>query len=263
MKIKNSLLMAFALLLLSTSVFAFNRKPSEKDIYEIKIYRMKTNDQVTQVDNFLQHAYLPALHRLGVSRIGVFKNAGIDTAVEKNIYVWIPLRSLEQLNRIEDGLAKDIAYNNDGAAYLNAPFNAPAYTRIETIVLRAFNNMPHFQAPSLKGDTAERIYELRSYEATSETFYKQKVHMFNEGDEISIFSRLGFNAVFYAEVLAGSHMPNLMYMTSFDNMTSRDEHWKNFGADPEWKRLSGLPEYQNTVSKADIIFLHPAAYSEL
>ena len=263
MKIKNGLLMAVALFLLSTNLMAFDSNPVKKDIYQIKVYRMKTNDQVTQVDNFLKNAYLPALHRLGVSRVGVFENVGIDTAVEKNIYVWIPLRSLEQLNRIEDGLTKDITYNNDGAAYLTVPFNVPAYTRIETIVLRAFKNMPHFQPPSLKGDPAERIYELRSYEATSEKLYKQKVHMFNEGDEIALFNRLGFNAVFYAEVLAGSRMPNLMYMTSFDNQASRDEHWKKFGADPEWKRLSALPEYQHTVSKADILLLHPAAYSEL
>jgi NIPSNAP len=263
MKIKNGLLTAVASLCLSTTLMAFNRKPAEKDIYEIKVYRMKTNDQVTQVDNFLKNAYLPALHRLGVSSVGVFKNVGIDTAVEKTIYVWIPLRSLEQITRIEDGLTTDVTYNKDGAAYLTVPFDAPAYSRIETIVLRAFNKMPHFQSPSLKGDPAERIYELRSYEGSSEKFYKQKVHMFNEGGEVPLFKRLGFNAVFYAEVLAGSHMPNLMYMTSFDNKVSRDAHWKNFDADPEWKRLSALPEYQHTVSKADILFLHPAAYSEL
>ncbi|HTF29853.1 MAG TPA: NIPSNAP family protein [Flavitalea sp.] len=263
MKNKNGLVTVVALFLLFTNLMAFDLKPAEKDIYQIKVYRMKTNDQVVQIDNFLRNAYLPALHRLGVSRIGVFKNAGIDTAVEKSIYVWIPMRSLEQLNRIEDGLTKDITYNNDGAAYLMVPFNAPAYTRIETIVLRAFFRMPHFQSPLLKGDTAERIYELRSYEGAGEKLYKQKVRMFNEGGEIALFKRLGFNAVFYAEVLAGSHMPNLMYMTSFDNRASRDEHWKVFGSDPEWKRLSALPEYQHTVSKADIIFLHPAAYSEL
>ena len=263
MKIKNGLLMVVALLLLSGSLMSFYRKPAEKDIYQIKVYHMKTNEQVTQVDNFLKNAYLPALHRLGVSSVGVFKNVGIDTSVEKSIYVWMPLRSLEQLNRIEDGLTKDVAYNKDGASYLTVPFNAPAFTRIETIILRAFNKMANFQHPSLKGDPVERIYELRSYEGSSEKLYKQKVHMFNEGGEIALFKRLGFNAVFYAEVLSGSRMPNLMYMTSFDNKASRDEHWKNFGADPEWKRLSALPEYQHTVSKSDILLLHPAAYSEL
>ncbi|MBK9491957.1 MAG: NIPSNAP family protein [Haliscomenobacter sp.] len=47
---------------------------------------------------------------------------------------------------------------------------------------------------------------------------------------------MGFNAVFYAEVLSGRRMPNLMYMTSFDNIESRDAHWKSFGADPFWKK---------------------------
>jgi len=263
MKIKNGFLMVIVFLSLPITMMALDCKPPKKDIYQIRVYRMKTNEQVTQVDNFLQSAYLPALHRLGISGVGVFKKVGIDTAVEKSMYVLIPMRSLEQLNRIEDGLTKDITYNKDGAAYLTVPFDAPAYVRIETMVLRAFNHMPHFQTPSLTGDTSKRIYELRSYEATSEKLYRQKIHMFNEGGEIALFARLGFNAVFYAEVLAGSRMPNLMYMTSFDNKANRDEHWKTFGADPEWKRLSALPEYQHTVSKADILLQYPAAYSEL
>lgn len=263
MNIKNSLLAAAAFLALIIATMAFSHKAPEKDIYQIRVYHMKSNEQVQMVDQYLKNAYLPALHRLGVNSIGVFKNVGIDTAVEKSIYVWMPLKSLDQLNRIEDGLARDKTYNKDGAAYLDAPYNAPAYTRLESMVLRAFSEMPHFRKPSLTGDPAQRIYELRSYEASGEKLYKKKVHMFNEGGEIALFSRLGFNAVFYAEVLSGSRMPNLMYMTSFDNQTSRDAHWKSFGADPEWKRLSALPEYQHTVSKADIYLLHPAPYSEL
>jgi hypothetical protein len=54
-----------------------------------------------------------------------------------------------------------------------------------------------------------------------------------------------------------------MYMTSFNNMQVREEHWKNFGSDPEWKKLSALPEYQNNVSHIDIVFLRPAPYSDL
>ena len=54
--------------------------------------------------------------------------------------------------------------------------------------------------------------------------------MFNEGGEIDLFNKLNFNAVFYGEVLSGSSMPNLMYMTSFENKADRDAHWKSFGA---------------------------------
>jgi thioesterase domain-containing protein len=86
--------------------------------------------------------------------------------------------------------------------------------------------------------------------------------MFNVGDEINLFKRLGFNAVFYGEVIAGSHMPNLMYMTTFNNKEDRDKHWDAFGKDAYWKELVAKPEYQHNVSHADIIFLRPVEYSD-
>jgi hypothetical protein len=86
--------------------------------------------------------------------------------------------------------------------------------------------------------------------------------MFNDGDEIGLFATLNFNAVFYGEVMAGSRMPNLMYMTTFDNQASRDEHWKAFVAHPQWEKLKTSPEYQNNVSKADIMLLRPTEYSD-
>lgn len=87
--------------------------------------------------------------------------------------------------------------------------------------------------------------------------------MFNQGGEIALFKRLGFNAVFYAEVIAGAHMPNLMYMTSFNNRADRDAHWKTFGADPEWVKLKDMPQYLNTVSRNDTMLLNPTSFSEL
>jgi hypothetical protein len=86
--------------------------------------------------------------------------------------------------------------------------------------------------------------------------------MFNEGGEMEIFTRLNFNPVFYSEVVAGGKMPNLMYMTTFENKEDRDAHWDAFRVDPAWKRMSSLPEYQNNVSHSDITFLRPADYSD-
>jgi hypothetical protein len=122
--------------------------------------------------------------------------------------------------------------------------------------------MPGTAVPKLTSPKAERVYELRSYEGPTEKYYRNKVKMFNDGDEVGLFNRLGFNAVFYAKVLAGSRMPNLMYMTTFNNMQDRDKHWEAFSADPQWKILSSMPKYQNNVSKADIIFLRPTDYSD-
>ena len=86
--------------------------------------------------------------------------------------------------------------------------------------------------------------------------------MFNEGDEIGLFKKLNFNAVFYSEVIAGSHMPNLMYMTCFENKADRDAHWKSFVGDPFWKTLLAMPMYQHNVSHIDINFLRPTDYSD-
>ncbi|MBD0368070.1 MAG: NIPSNAP family protein, partial [Flavisolibacter sp.] len=79
---------------------------------------------------------------------------------------------------------------------------------------------------------------------------------------IKLFNRLGFNAVFYASVMSGSRMPNLMYMTTFENKAVRDEHWKAFSDDPEWKALSAQPQYQHNVSRNETVFLAPTDYSD-
>jgi hypothetical protein len=123
--------------------------------------------------------------------------------------------------------------------------------------------MPHLEVPKHSTPVGERIYELRSYEGHTEKIFKNKVRMFNEGGEVGIFKRLGFNAVFYGEVIAGSRMPNLMYMTTFPNKASRDEHWKAFSADPQWGELKGMDEYKDNVSKIDIYFLHPTDDSDI
>ena len=82
------------------------------------------------------------------------------------------------------------------------------------------------------------------------------------GGEIGLFKRLNFNAVFYGEVVDGSKMPNLMYMTSFNNMADRDAHWKTFRDDAQWISIKDLPEYLHTVSKNDQLLLRAKSYSD-
>jgi hypothetical protein len=117
-------------------------------------------------------------------------------------------------------------------------------------------------ASPLKGSRKDRVYELRSYESATELIYQNKMDMFNAGGEVTLFDRLGFNAVFYGEVIAGPVMPNLMYMTTHKNQEKRDENWKMFSNAPEWKAMKSLDKYQNNVSHIDIYFLYPTEYSD-
>ncbi|MDB5109958.1 MAG: hypothetical protein JWR67_1072 [Mucilaginibacter sp.] len=240
---------------------AITVKAADRYYYEIKVYHLKTSAQEERVDHYLQNAYLPALHKIGVKNVGVFKPVTVDTA-DRKIYVFIPFSTWDKLENADQKLMKDEQYLSDGKDYLDALYNNQPYTRIETIILKAFPNMIAPALPNLTGNKADRVYELRSYESATEKYHINKVKMFNEGGEIPLFKRLNFNAVFYADVIAGSRMPNLMYMTTFNNKQDRDDHWKAFSADAEWKQLSGRPEYQHNVQKNDDVFLHPVSYSD-
>jgi hypothetical protein len=241
--------------------FLAQAKATGEYYYEIKIYHLKSQAQEDKLDYYLEHAYLPALHRIGIKDVGVFKPLAGDT-LGKRVYVLIPFRSWKQLEGLDAKLSDDQQYFIDGKDYINAPYNEEPYTRMETIILRAFPKMVEPAVPQLSSNKVDRVYELRSYESPSEAYNLNKVKMFNDGDEVGLFKRLNFNAVFYAEVIAGSHMPNLMYMTTFNSKPDRDKHWAEFSNDPYWKTLVAKPEYQHNVSKADILFLHPTAYSD-
>lgn len=247
-----------AFLVLLSSLTSFTNAPA-RYYYQLKIYQLASAAQQERVEKFLETAYVPALHRAGIKTVGVFKTMETDSI--KRIYVLIPYRDLKQMESLNKALEKDSQYQTAGSDYLNAAHDDRPYQRIETVLLHAFEGMPAPAKPKLKGPKKERIYELRSYEGPTEKYFANKVKMFNEG-EIDIFNKLGFNAVFYGEAIAGSQMPNLMYMTSFENRASRDEHWKAFGEDPAWKKMSALAEYQNNVSKIHIYYLYPAACSD-
>lgn len=261
-----NLLPRFSLTMLLISIVSLasisQTKKMLPEYYQIRIYNYATAEQETVLDNYLKNAYLPALHKKGMKQVGVFKARANDTATVKKMFVFIPSPTLDKLLSLPAELQKDSNYIHAATAYLNAAWDHPAFTRIELVLLKAFRLATTMKMPPFTNDKSERVYELRSYESPSESAYTSKVKMFNEGGEISLFQRLSFHAVFYADVIAGSHMPNLMYMTSFENMAEREKHWDAFKTDAEWKRLSALPEYQHNVSKADVMLLRGVEYSD-
>lgn len=256
------LILVFILLFSLVEVSDLLAQSSKRDIYELRTYHIENNSQESQIDNYLKNALIPAMHRNGVEKVGVFKPIASQPDAGKKVYVLIPYKSLKQYADLPSKLEKDKTYLEEGKAYIHASHDNPPYKRIETALLQAFAGMPKFKESSVSGPNKEQVYELRSYEAATERLYKQKVKMFNEG-EIDIFFKLDFNPVFFAETLVGANMPNLMYLTTFPNMEARDAHWKAFGTDADWDAMKDLEEYRNTVSKNDTRLLYPTDYSDL
>jgi hypothetical protein len=258
---KNMLRSAGLMLLLILSHFSLLAKAQNGGYYyQIKIYHFKTQAQENTLDNYLKNAYLPLLHKKGINNVGVFKPVETDTA-DRRIYVFLPFKTWKSIETFNASAEEPNSFAVNDQDYTNAAYNKAPYSRIETIILTAFVTRPQPLAIKLTGERAKRVYELRSYESPTEALNYNKVRMFNSG-ETDLFDRLGFNPVFYGNVIAGSHMPNLIYLTTFNDKADRDKHWDAFGKDAQWKDLSGRKEFQNNVSKGDITFLYPTDYSD-
>jgi len=230
----------------------------EQEYFELRTYEFENKDQIQKTESYLQEALLPGLKELGVKNIGVFKPKADSL---NNLYVFIPHKSLEKFASTNEAFQNSQILKENGGEYISGTNNNQPYKGMSTILLKAFKDMPIMKPSSVKGPRKDRIYELRSYKSSTETLLKNKIKMFNKG-EIKLFDDLNFNAVFYGEVLAGPDMPNLMYLTTFPNQESRDEHWESFSNSPVWKKMAGLPEYQGNVSEIEIHFLYPTDYSD-
>ncbi|MDO5524237.1 MAG: NIPSNAP family protein [Bacteroidia bacterium] len=257
-----TLLSLIIILLVVAQLGCSGPEKQNREFYQLTVYHYNTGDQEKILDNYLQSALIPALHEMNIPSVGVFKAIANDTSSNKTMYVLVPIKSLNTVDEINAKLPENEKFTAAGKEYADVLFHSPAYSRMETILLKAFAFTPEMQLPKLESPKKERVYELRSYESASEKIFRNKVHMFNEGGEAALFDKLNFNAVFYGEVIAGAKMPNLMYMTTFENQEDRDVHWGKFSVDSDWKQMSSLPEYQNNVSHIDITFLRPADYSD-
>ena len=238
---------------------AGNNRGKAQQWYELRTWLFANDTQRQLTDVYLQQALVPALNRAGIGDVGVFSE--LQPQGTASLFLLVPYPSPDALPDIAERLARDTAYVSAGAAYLNAPAASPAYDRIESSLLRAFAHMPAMEPPEKK----ERIFELRRYESPSESAGQKKIDMFNNAGEIDIFKKAGARPVFFGESMIGSRQPNLTYMLCFDNMEAHDARWKAFAGDPDWKRISALPEYSDAllISKIVRTFLTPTSYSQV
>lgn len=233
-----------------------------KDLYELRVYTIESKVQEAAMDNYLESAYVPALHRAGIEEVGVFKS--IDKLEDESIriFVFIPFSSLKELEKVNSKLEKDKAFSSASSDFNALAFDNPPYKRLEIVLMDAFSYTPEYKVPKMDTKKSDRVYELRSYESATEELHRRKVKMFNEG-EAQLFIDLGFQPMFFGSVISGVHMPNLMYMTCHSNSEAQEKNWKAFVDHPTWNKLKVMDIYQNTVSHIDKWMLYPTEYSDL
>jgi hypothetical protein len=235
--------------------------PVERDFYELRHYQLQT-EQVELTNRFLSDALIPAVNRLGIAPVGVF-----DTVIgpeSPSIHVLLASPSLMTLATLEAKLASDAAYQEAGKDFLDAPAQSPAYVRIESTLMVAFEGRPRITVPPATAAHQPRAFELRTYESPSDRDHRRKVEMFHHG-EFDIFVQAGFHPVFYGDKLIGTRMPNLTYMLAFDSLDERSRLWNAFSSSPAWTRLTSSQRYafEPIVTNVTNLILSPTSYSQI
>ena len=248
--------------MVAQTAFAGNAstQKTNREYYELRVYTLKNNMQQQIVEDYYQHAAIPAYNKIGSKNVGIFTE--LKPEGQTKLYVVIPYASIDNFINSKKELMKDKTYMEASNAYLNAPATAPAYDRIESSLLYAFAGMPVMDFPTAG---KSRIFELRRYESPTEAAGMKKIEMFNEGGEMEIFKKTGLRAVFFGQSLVGSNQPNLTYMLTFDDMADHDKSWSTFGSSPEWNKLKSIPDYTDAklISKITATFLQPTSYSQI
>ncbi|MFL5524070.1 MAG: NIPSNAP family protein [Gemmatimonadaceae bacterium] len=227
---------------------------------ELRRYHLLPGKKQSAFIDTMGSAVIPALNRAGIAKVGAFTVVYGENA--PTLVVVLPHPTLDSVVSLREKVANDADFARAGAAITSAPLSDPAFVRVDSTLLHAFEAMPTLEAPGGTGPNKARVYELRTYESHSGRAAANKIRMFNAG-EVPIFRRAGLTPVFFGETIIGANMPSLTYMLAFPDMTARDAAWGRFGRDPEWKTLSSDPQYQDNVSAITDIILQPTAYSQI
>ena len=234
-----------------------------REHYELRRYWLRAGPMVGRMHEYLEHVSLPALNRAGVRPVGAFTpQFGPESP---SIFLLLTYPSLADFGALESRLAADAAYQRDAAPHRDLPSSDPAYLRIDSQLMAAFEGIPHIEVPAGAADRKPRIFELRTYESHSRKASKKKLEMFGKGGELAIFRRTGLTPVFFGDNLIGNRLPSFTYLLVYDDMAAREAGWAKFIGDPEWEKLRTTPGYEdvNIVSNINAIVLRPTRYSQI
>ena len=249
--------LAASALTLSPAAEAQASTARPREFYQLRRYTMQSGPQVAMTEKYISEALIPALAKRG-GPVGAFRlDIGPETPT---FYVLIPIPAAAAAGTLELDLAQDSDYVKAAEPFWSAPATSPAFLRIDSSLLAAFEGWPRITPPA-KG---KRIFQLRTYESPSYRDHVVKVQMFHSG-EFEIFRNAGFHMVFFGDTLIGQRMPSLTYMLSFADSADLDAKWEVFRNDPAWKKLSADPRFafEPIVSNITNLVLSPLAASQI
>jgi hypothetical protein len=234
-----------------------------REYYELRRYWLRNGSMPNEMHSYLENASISALNRAGVSPVGAFT---VQFGPESpSIFLLLRHASIQEFAALDAKLAADNVFQKAGESHRNLPATNPAYVRVDSQLMAAFEGMPRLEIPAGAAGNKPRVFELRTYESHSRRASRKKLEMFGKGGELAIFRRTGLTPVFFGENMIGNRLPSFTYMLVFDDLAAREANWAKFIGDPEWEKLRKTPGYEDAeiVSNIGAIILRPTRYSQV
>lgn len=223
-------------------------------------FYLKNGTQGARMASYMQSGVMPAAKRLGIPAPMVVLEA-LVAAHMPQVAVVTPYASVEEMQAARKKRLGDAQWQAALAEWEKGD-EAP-YEHYSEVLLEAADYQPALPA-ELPKQEAPRVFELRVYHSPTERQLKA-LHERFAGPEIQIFHRCGIRPVLYSSTLVGPAKPNLVYLTPFDSLASREKAWAAFGADAEWVkvRAESIAKHGQISSVSQISLYRAAGYSPL
>jgi hypothetical protein len=233
------------------------KNESKTNFYLMENYYLRHSTQLPRINEFMSQGMLPASSKFH-SGPKIFLEALVAAHLPQFVVIY-GLESLDELSSMRAKLRQDSTFQKALAAWENGP--EPPYEHFSHTLLKATDYSTDISTAPVKAGPP-RIFELRVYHSPT---WKQltALHQRFAGPEIKIFHRVGVHPILYTETVIGANMPNLTYLTPFENLAAREKAWDAFGADPEWikVRKESIDAHGQISSVIQITLLKATAYS--
>ena len=224
--------MASAAALAGPHVAGADDKSQPKTPYiEVVTLRAHFGEQSTRLLAWLEKRAMPILKRYITGPVGVF-----SVEVGPHIPSVVVISSYADLAAYEAAGDRLFADPEWLASIGEVEASGPSFFRQDFTLLHALPFSPALKA-SAAGDPAHKVFELRTYEAST---YRQidMMHQRFHPQEIEVFAKCGIHPIFYADTYAGPNQPNMVYLTPFESEAHREKAWAAFRAHPDWEKIA-------------------------
>jgi len=245
--------------LLASAGSAQTSAQSKTRIYMMETYYFKQGSQPARFHEYMSKAALPALSKVH-SGPKLVMDALVGPHTPQTIVI-LGFQSVQELWAVRGKLNLDQELDKAYQEWQSGP-EAPFEQQVNTLLESTdyAHEMVALDPPPGK----PRIFELRVYHSPSYRTLKS-LHERFAGPEGKLFHKSGIHPILYSSTVIGPNMPNLTYLTPFEDLATREKAWDTFGSDPEWLKVrqDWITKNGQVTTHNEILLYRATAYSPI